>query len=75
MKIYEIIRSYYDYADVHEFTVGRFREKDLAEYLADEFSKKFGNEMLSYFVREVELFENKLENWEEIYKMLEKEAE
>jgi hypothetical protein len=74
MKIYQIIRASYDYAEFRNSIVGIFKESDLAEYISDELNKKFGNEpFLSYSVQEVWVFEDGLENWERVYKILENE--
>jgi len=78
MKIYEIIRQYDNYCDIHEYIVGRFTNKDLADYLTDEFTKAFsGRDRVAYYVREQDLIENDLQEdvWKKYFELLKKEAE
>ena len=58
MNIYLIIKSEYDFCDVHEETVDAYTTEDKAEYeaeLLNETGREFytdGTEMTCFFVRE-----------------------
>jgi hypothetical protein len=75
MKYYALIRSRYNYCDTFNYTLGYFKDKDTAEYLALEFAKLYGNDLLSYHVDEIEIDETPIEQWELAFEKLKKDAE
>jgi hypothetical protein len=69
MKIYILIRNYYDFCDNWETELGYYTDKDLVEYLADELNKKytrksFGDTTVSFIIKEASFNTGKLEDWE-----------
>lgn len=75
MKYYSLIRSYDNYCDIFDYVLGYFKDKDIAEYLADELTKLYGSDRLSYSVREIEINETPIEQWESVFEKLKEEAE
>ena len=65
MKIYILIRCYYDFADVWRSELSYYSDKDLAEYLAFKLNKKYGRLNHVWFkVDEKNLVHGSLEDYQ-----------